>query len=371
MREGLNFCCRNLICLMILLAACSAAASDAGLRFAQADRNRPMIFPRDHGKHPDFQTEWWYFTGNLDSDAGKWGFQLTFFRRSLLKERPPWRSAWAVRDLYPAHFALTDVSNSRFFHTDSISREGPGLAGAAVDNLDVHAKDWIAVNEGEAIRIKAFKDGYALDLLLNPEKEKVLHGDAGYSRKGDAPGQASHYYSFTRLKAEGALTFSGETHKVSGAAWMDHEFGSSILLPDQVGWDWFSLQLDDGSELMVFHLRRADGSFERPFGTFVPKQGGPIDLEGKVNVIKTASSWNSPRTGAVYPSGWSLEVPSRSIALHITPLVKDQEITAIRSTQVTYWEGAVEVKGLREGKTVTGRGYVELTGYAHPMGGRL
>jgi predicted secreted hydrolase len=356
-----------LLSVMLCLPSPGAAAS----RFSQAVAGRAFAFPKDHGKHPDFQTEWWYFTGNLESNTNRWGFQLTFFRRSLVTDPPPRRSDWAVRDLYPAHLALTDITNRRFFHTELISREGPGLAQAASNDLQVRVRDWSAVRQGEEIHIRAREDAYALDLKVVPKKQRVLHGDQGYSRKGDSEQQASYYYSFTRLIARGTVTFQGVSHEVTGSAWMDHEFGSSILLEDQVGWDWFSLQLDDGSELMVFHLRKRDGSFERPFGTFVPRQGAPVYLSQEPIEIRDTGTWTSPHTKAVYPSGWSIVVPRLNLTLHISPALEDQELFSGGATSVIYWEGAVAAKGSKDGKPVTGRGYVELTGYAHSLGGRL
>lgn len=359
--------------LFLILGAlfCSQAAQGELSPFKDAVPGRVLVFPRDYGKHPDFQTEWWYFTGNLASDGDTWGFQLTFFRRSLLKERAPRDSRWAVRDLYPAHFAISDIGNRRFFHTDIISREGPGLAGASAEDLNVWIKNWSARREGDTILIAAQYGGYAIALDLTSEKTPVLHGDRGYSRKGDSGTQASYYYSLTRLKANGTLTFNGKSHRVTGYAWMDQEFGSSILLPDQVGWDWFSLQLDDGTELMLFHLRKKDGTTERPFGTFVPKEGSPVDLAHSAVKISSQSVWTSPHTKAVYPMGWKIEIPERDIRLTLVPAFEDQELTAAKSTAVTYWEGSVEVEGTAGGHRVGGRGYVELTGYAHSMGGRL
>ncbi len=357
---------------VVLIIFLAAAASVAGKSdFIDARPGRILAFPQDHGKHPEFQTEWWYFTGNLTSNDRLWGFQLTFFRRSMLKERAKRKSAWAVRDLYPAHFALTDITGRRFHHAELLSREGPGLAQAAPQGLNVRVKNWSAQQHGDAIRIKARQNGYALDLRLNPLKPLVLQGDRGYSRKGESDEQASYYYSFTRLQAAGTVTFEGISHKVTGPAWMDHEFGSSILLPDQAGWDWFSLQLDDGSEIMVFQLRKRNGSHERPFGTLVPRTGHPTDLEGRQIAISVTDTWTSPHTGATYPSGWIVEIPSEKIRLTIAPFFDDQELVASRSTGVRYWEGAVKVDGSANGLPVHGKGYAELTGYAHSMAGRL
>ena len=356
------------LCILTIFGVCRSVA---GPVFKDADINRVLVFPRDHGRHSDFETEWWYFTGNLESPDNKWGFQLTFFRRSLLCQRPSLNSSWAVRDVYPAHFALTDITNGRFYQTELVSREGPGLAGASEDDLRVRVRDWVAEWRGGEIHIRARQNGYSLDLRLRPEKEKVLHGQGGYSRKGETAGQASHYYSFTRLRAEGILTFGGKASTVSGLAWMDHEFGSGILLPHQTGWDWFSLQFDDGTEVMVFHMSHKDGSLGRPFGTFVPAEGDPVDLAGKEISISAKGSWLSPHTRTRYPSGWTIDIPEMKISLKIEPLFDDQELVTAKSTQIIYWEGAVEVKGVREGKPVRGKGYVELTGYAHPMAGSI
>jgi len=273
--------------------------------------------------------------------------------------------------VYPAHFALTDVKNGEFFHAELISREGPGLAAAAEDDLGVHVRDWSAERVGERIHVKARDRGYALQLVLEPLRPVVLHGRNGYSRKGAVDTQASYYYSFTRLRAAGSLTFKGISHEVSGYAWMDHEFGSSMLTPEQVGWDWFSLQLDDESDLMLFHLRQKDGSAEPTFGTLVRPDGHVVELAGRSISISTTETWTSPRSPAKYPSAWNVEIPSEGISLNVAASVADQELVTGGSTAITYWEGAVHIKGTRNGRTVRGRGYVELTGYAHSLKGRL
>lgn len=362
--------CRILAICTLVLAFASWSKSEPS--FEQAAPGGVFHFPADHGKHPNFQTEWWYFTGNVESDGGReWGFQLTFFRRSLANEPAHNKSAWAVRDVYPAHFALTDVKNRKFFHSELLSREGPGLAKASADRLHVRVRDWIAEQRGDQIQIRAGENGHALDLTLVPAKPVVLHGQSGYSRKGDDEAQASYYYSFTRLKAEGTLTFEGTPVAVRGLAWMDHEFGSSILSQDQAGWDWFSLQMDDGIELMIFRMRKKDGSFEQPSGTLVAEDGTGISLRGHQMALEATRTWTSPQTKAVYPSGWRLEIPEEKLSLVITPFVQNQELFSARSTGIVYWEGAVKAQGYRGGKKVEGKGYAELTGYAHSMEGRI
>ncbi len=361
---------RILAVLLCALAFCAALAFASEVPIKNTSPRLVLTFPKDHGKHPDFQTEWWYFTGNLESEGGhKWGFQLTFFRRAFVREPARKVSAWAVRDVYPAHFAITDVSSGDFFHAELLTRQGPGLAHAALGDLDVSARDWTAKRQGEEIHLTAREQDCALTLRLVPEKPAVLHGDAGYSRKGDSEDQASYYYSFTRLKAEGTLTFKGVDHRVAGLAWMDHEFGSSILRSDQSGWDWLSLQLDDGTEVMVFHLRKKNNTFERAFGTFVPKEGPAIDLAEERIVILPRGTWTSPTTKAVYPARWTVEIPGRNIRLEVTPAFEAQELSSGSSTGIIYWEGAVNVQGFRNGKIVQGRGYAELTGYARSMEG--
>lgn len=363
---------RIMALLLGALAFCAAISPASELLIADRSPRRILTFPKDHGQHPDSQTEWWYFTGNLESEGDRrWGFQLTFFRSAFVEEPARRASAWAVRDLYPAHFAITDIFNHGFFHSELLTRKGPGLAHAAPDDLDVGVRDWRATRRGEEIHISARELDYALDLQLVPLKPVVLHGDAGYSRKGDSEDQASYYYSFTRLKAEGTLTFKGTSYKVAGLAWMDHEFGSSILKEDQSGWDWFSLQLDDGTEVMIFHLRRKDNTFERPHGTYVPREGPAIDLGNERIVISPKGSWTSPKTKAVYPSGWIVEIPGQDIRLEVVPAIEAQELASGSSIGIIYWEGAVTVRGVRGRNKVAGRGYAELTGYAHPMEGLL
>ncbi len=360
-----------LLFIGLLLPVSSVFSEEEMSVFLQADPGRVLQFPRDHGKHPDFQTEWWYFTGNLTSPDKDFGFQLTFFRRSLVRERPKLDSHWTARDLYPAHFALTDKTGKRFYHFDMIAREGPNLAGAAQDDLEVRVRNWSVKREGERLILEAQQGDVAIKLALTPLKPVVLHGKDGYSRKGNNESQASHYYSFTRLAARGTVTLAGKEYAVEGLAWMDHEFGSSILAGDQAGWDWFSLQLDDGTDLMVFHLRRKDGSFETPFGTLVSPDGAAVPLVGDDLTIVPRGQWRSPVTNALYPAAWTITVKKTDTTLEVAPAVSDQELSAGKSTQVIYWEGAVHLRGRHQGRPVTGAGYAELTGYAHSMGGRL
>lgn len=366
---------QKLLRVILLLIFIVTFNSPAGFcdekTFEEVSPGRILSFPKDHGKHPESQTEWWYFTGNLNSKDDRWGFQLTFFRRSMFKEKAFKDSAWGIRDVYPAHFAITNVKDSLFFHSEIMSREGPGLAFSKDDDLHVTVKNWRAYRDGHNIRLHAVEGPYSIDLTLKPSKPVVLHGDNGFSRKGKDAGQASYYYSFTRMEAVGTLTFDGKSHEVNGLVWMDHEFGSSILSGDQAGWDWFSIQLDDNTELMVFSLRDRKGFFEKPFGTFVQADGKALELSEKGIRIIPLGSWASPRTKTKYPAGWKIIVQDEEIELSVRPVISDQELSTGESTQVVYWEGAIDVTGNRKGQRVTGRGYVELVGYAHSMEGRL
>ncbi|MEW6351933.1 MAG: lipocalin family protein [Thermodesulfobacteriota bacterium] len=336
--------------------------------FQSVIRNENALHPPDFPKpaqgqnHPMFQK---FSEGGPGDNPFSKGFppEILAFRN---------KSAWAVKDLYMGHFAVADLTGKRFFHTEVISREGPGLAAASEDDLNVRIRNWSAERTGQTFRIRAADKAVAVDLTLKPVKQPVLHGDQGFSRKGDSATQASYYYSLTRLEAAGTLTVNGTPTQVNGLVWMDHEFASSILTAEQAGWDWFGLQLDDGSELMAFQLRKSDGTFEQPFCTFVDGDGTASPLSGTaISITRTGPTWKSHRSGAVYPAGWTIDVPARALKIDVTPAPADQELNTAKSTQVTYWEGAVHVSGQSRGRPVQGRGYVELTGYAHSMGGRL
>jgi predicted secreted hydrolase len=350
--------------------------------FARADRPRAIAFPADAGPHPDYQTEWWYYTGNLEAEDGRrFGFQLTFFRRAMAPpaDRTQRESDWAMDQLYLAHFALTDVAGGSFHSADRLSRGAAGLAGAQADPFRVWVETWSAAESVDLrapdstrpspdlpVRLVAADGPVAIDLLLSPEKPPVLHGDAGLSPKGPEPGNASFYYSFPRLGTVGTVTTAEGSVPVSGQAWMDHEWSTSALGEDQTGWDWFSLQLDEGRELMVFQLRERDG------GIAASSSGSLIDAEGRVTrlgrddfAIVVKDSWTSPRSGGVYPAGWRLTVPGADLDLSIDPVASDQEL----DVGFKYWEGAVDVEGTADGRHAGGQGYVELTGYAPSAAG--
>ncbi len=346
------------------LPASSFQPATAGYRYE---------FPRDHGSHPAYRTEWWYYTGHLLAKNGRsFGFELTFFRRAIppdeVKTLP---SQWSVNHLYLAHFAVTDIEGQRFHFTDKLSRAGLGKAGAEESRLRVWIDDWRAEAEtapSGVHRLSAREGGLALTLTLHPTKPLVVHGLNGVSRKGEGKDEATHYYSFTRLATSGRLTIENEHFDVAGTSWMDHEFGSSDLGKDLIGWDWFSVQLEDESELMLYRLRRRDGSSDpESSGTAVFTDGRTRHLTITDVRIESSGTWTSPESKAVYPSKWRIEIPSLELALNIVPLLEDQELRTTRSTQITYWEGAVAVTGTKQGRSVKGHGYVELTGYAERL----
>lgn len=354
-----------------------ACADPSSHQFSPAIAGYEFRFPRDHGAHPTYRTEWWYYTGHVaTADGRRFGYELTFFRRAMspdeVKTLP---SQWSITQLYLAHFAVTDVSRQRFHFSEKVSRAGLGKAGAADAQLEVWIDDWHARGSSQGAQahtVAARDDGYALSLTLEPTKPVVIHGEHGISRKGTGEGQASHYYSLTRLTTTGRLTIGKESFDVTGTSWMDHEFGSADLDTDLVGWDWFSIQLADQSELMLYGLRRRDGSSASvSSGTVVFPDGRIQPLDLAEFTIQVTGFWTSPTSRTVYPHQWSIKVPSLDLMLIVTPLMADQELRTSRSTQVTYWEGAVAVSGRMRGRAVTGHGYVELTGYDQRITNKL
>ena len=334
-----------------------------------ADSGYTLSFPRDHAAHPDHRIEWWYYTGNLRaSDGRRFGYQLTFFRFGVDRQ-PVNPSRWAVRDLYMAHFAVTDVEQRAHHVAERLNRAGIGWAGASTETLHAWNDGWsVALEEGgsQAHLLTAASDegDLSLDLRLAPSGPPVLHGVNGFSQKGAEIGNASHYYSLTRLRTAGRLVVAGETFEVEGLSWMDHEFGTSFLEQAQAGWDWFSIQLDDGTDLMVYVMRRIDGARDpRSSGTLVSPDG-VSHLQVDDYRLTPGRRWTSPASGAAYPVAWRIEIPQHGLELEVTAAVDAQELETGRSTGVTYWEGAIDVRGRRDGAPVAGSGYLEMTGYA-------
>ncbi len=364
-----------LVTLIVFLTTCIAVfpadARDAGWR--QVEAARTWSFPRDLGSHPEYRTEWWYFTGNLTDEAGNaYGYQLTFFRHGMRYAPDDARNPWSVRDLYLAHFTITDVTKKRFVLDERVSRSGPGLAGARTNGLDVWLLNWSARSNGTTITLHARSDRQEVVLTLKARKPLVLQGEEGLSRKGPNRGQASYYVSYTDLATEGFVRTTDSTKpvKVRGVSWFDHEFGSNQLTAEQAGWDWFSLHLSDGRDVMLYFLRRNDGTVERASsGTIVYPDGAARHLPLSAIHVDVLDLWTSPNSKAVYPGRWHIHIPAERIDLTITPLLPDQELVTSASTAVTYWEGAVAGKGSAADRAVTAEGYVELTGYAGKLGG--
>jgi predicted secreted hydrolase len=351
--------------LPAILALFVTAQAGAATVWQSASPGRPLRFPADHASHPDYKTEWWYYTGHLKSAAGKrYGYELTFFRQGAEPVAQP-KSKWHAGHLYLAHFAITDIDGRRFRYAERINRPGLGIAGADTDRLRTWNDEWVAETLGDTHHLRARDGDVSLDLLLDSVKPPVLHGTNGYSRKGTCESCASHYYSLTRLRARGWLTVNGKAEPVTGLSWMDHEFGSGQLQEDQQGWDWYSLQLSDGTDLMLYRLRRKDGTVvPQSSGTIVLANGTATHLTKDQATIRSSATWRSPASKAVYPLGWTIAVPSRNLHLTVSTPVQDQELRTARSTGVTYWEGAVDVRGTHQGKAVTGQGYIEMTGYS-------
>ena len=342
--------------------------------FARADRPRELRFPDDHGPHPAYRTEWWYYTGNLKSVEGRhFGFQLTFFRTAL--NAPPDQtgrtSAWGTQDVYMAHFALSDVAAQRFHASQRLSRSVLGLAGASAAPFRVWLEDWsvtgeTAVGQPVSMQLSAEEQDVALDLRLVSDKPIVLHGRNGLSQKGAAAGQASYYYSLTRLRSAGVIRLGDEEFQVQGLSWMDREWSTSVLGDALQGWDWFALQLTNGQELMVYQVRRQSGGIHPlSSGTLVAADGTPQALTSADFQIEVLQTWQSPTDGTAYPAKWRVRIPGEAIDLTITPYMADQEM----HTLIRYWEGAVWAQGTVQGRPLEGDGYVELTGYGEKKAG--
>lgn len=331
-----------------------------------------FAFPRDHYAHEDFRTEWWYYTGQLRTKSGDvYGYQVTFFRSGLTEARTS-PSRWAASNLYLAHFAVSDIPRKEFRYFERLNRAAMGQAGASQTAFRVWVGDWEVGGDGTRQRLSA-KDGeFAVNLNLVSLKPPVVHGENGVSQKGEGRGRASHYYSLTRLETDGSLTVRGKTLEVSGLSWMDHEFGSTELGPDQVGWDWFSLQFDDGADLMLYVIRKADGTPDpSSAGTLVGNDGRVVRLRQRDFTIEVLDRWVSPRSRGTYPMKWRLRAPAIGLDVAVSAAFPDQELNTAKSTQVTYWEGAVRAEGTVSDRPARARGYVEMTGYAAPFRKRL
>jgi len=325
-------------------------------------------FPRDHFNHPDFQTEWWYYTGNLKSaDGRRFGFELTFFRQAVSRD-PKKVAAWEVNDLYLAHLALSNLDGGQFYHAERANRSGPGIAAVNQSLGRIWNGNWRIQWQGGDQELNAVDDRFQLHLTLHPEKAPVIHGENGVSQKAEGPGRASHYVSLTRLATSGVIELANQKFEVRGASWMDHEFFTHQLESSQTGWDWLSLQLEDHTELMVFRIRRKDGSID-PYsaGTYVDAEGKSTHLRSSDFKLQPAEeNWTSPLSGAKYPVHWNIAIPKLGLELEARTLLDSQELAGKSQFSPTYWEGAIVLTGRRNSQPLTGAGYLEMTGYDRP-----
>ena len=338
--------------------------------FARAIDPWDWQFPLDHGAHPAFQTEWWYYTGNLaTADGRRFGFQFTIFRRALSPFSPPTDSEFRTNDIYMAHFTLSDIASGNFYHDVRYARGAAGLAGATADPLyRVWLEDWEVRAENDdatTTHITAASDEFAVGLQLQPVKPPALQGENGLSPKSAEIGNASYYYSLSRLLTSGTVKVGEQIFKVDGNAWMDHEFSTSALGDNAQGWDWFGLIFDDDSELMVGQIRLVDGGIEPVFGgLLIFPDGSASTLDADDIAITVTDTWRSPHSDADYPAGWDIDIGgAHSFRIHVDPLQADQEL---HGAGIVYWEGAVSISGDK-----TGYGYAELTGYVGSMQNRF
>lgn len=335
--------------------------------FEKAIEKRKFTFPEDHGPHKSFRTEWWYFTGNLTSEENKkFGYQFTIFRTSLSSENNSSASEWSSNQIYMAHVTLTDISNEKFYFKERFSRDGNQLAGAQPVPFKIWVEDW-QITETDSnkfyelprINLISKTDAAEINLILESTKPVVLQGDEGLSRKGSQKGNASYYYSYTNLKTNGTIYSEGKEYKVAGSSWMDREWSTSALSEDQKGWDWFSLQLEDSTEIMYYQMRKKDGTPDDYSKGVIINRNGESEKILKENVELIINDyWRSP-SGVNYPSGWNLRIPSKNIDLKIIPVIKNQ----LLQVSIKYWEGSVNIEGKKNNTYIKGRGYAELTGY--------
>jgi predicted secreted hydrolase len=326
-------------------------------------------FPRDHGNHPGFKTEWWYFTGNLQGKNGKeYGYQLTFFRQGIRPDKPEATSRFVVQNIQFAHFALTEVTDGKFHFYQQITRGAFGEAGFGDSGRVAWIGDWSCEWVGEhAFRLRASGEDAAIDLLVESTKPPIFHGANGVSQKSEGEGRASHYYSLTRLKTSGTIRAGQESISVEGLSWFDHEWATNQLDAHQTGWDWFSLQFVDGSELMLFQIRTKDGGRD-PFsgGTFIAADGSTIPVKNPDFALNPTGFWKSPTTRARYPTRWEIEIPEMALSLEVKAAVQNQELVL---APISYWEGSIRASGTRKGQPVRASGYLEMTGYGSPIVG--
>lgn len=348
-----------IVCLLLLAA--SASAQDyklalPGYRFQ---------FPRDYFNHEDYQTEWWYYTGNLRArDGHRFGFELTFFRQGV--SHAAGTDPWFVHDLWMAHMALSDIGAQHFYHEERLNRSGPGIAGVDAQSGMVWNGNWQAHIDGHEEDLHGIAPDFGLALKLIPAKPPVVQGQDGISQKAAGEGHASHYYSLTRLLTTGSINVDGKDYQVDGTSWMDHEFFTGSMAPTESGWDWLSVQFDDGTELMLYRLRHKDGSID-PYssGSYVDAHGNSRFISSRDFVMTPSDEkWVSAETKAAYPIAWNVSIPTLQMEFNVTTPLRSQELSGRFGP--SYWEGAIDAAGLGAGKALHGVGYLEMTGYAEP-----
>jgi predicted secreted hydrolase len=358
---------RNRLVAAIALWLAASVAGAGQEQYRVALPGYKYEFPKDNFNHPDFQTEWWYYTGNVTAANGqRFGFELTFFRQGVSREAG--KSAWDVRDIYLAHLALSDLDGPRFYFQERANRAGPGIAGASEQEHRIWNGNWSSEWNGNTQMLRAISQAFSLDLRLQTEKPPVVNGMNGVSQKAEGRGKASHYISLTRLKTTGTIEIRGKKIEVTGLAWMDHEFFTHQLETEQTGWDWFSMQMDDNTELMLYRIRREDGGVDpHSAGTYVDAEGKSQHLERKdFELEPEAIHWVSAATEARYPMRWRITVPKLGIEMEAAAALESQELTGNGFTP-NYWEGAITVTGKRAGAALKGVGYLEMTGYDKPV----
>jgi predicted secreted hydrolase len=327
--------------------------------YARANVVREFVFPDDHGPHPNFRNEWWYLTGNLTTAEGRrFGYQLTLFRIALAPQEPVDDSNWRSRQMYMGHFAVTDVENDQHRAWERFSRAALGLSGNTARPFQIWLEDWrMEGTESDLfpLRVTAAEDDQKIDLTLTALTGPILQGDRGLSQKSEERGNASYYYSYTRLDTRGGVTIAGEHYWVEGLSWLDREWSTSALGREQSGWDWFALQFEDGRDLMFYRLRDLEGGMDpHSEGVLVDTNGRYQRIDHKQVVLSALEHWKSPTTGDRYPIAWRLEIPAEGIDLQVRAVIPAQEM----NLTVRYWEGAVQVQGSERG-----HGYLEMTQY--------
>ena len=357
--------------LFVLVLLLGLVSGRAQTTWELAQPGWEYVFPRDHGIHPGFKTEWWYFTGNVATTEGRrFGYQLTFFRQGIRPpaERAGTTSRFIVDDLKFGHFALSDLSAGRFYKFQRESRGAFGEAGFADGSRLAWLENWTFKTQSDGSwHIEATETDARISFAVRAVKPWAIHGERGISEKADGEGHASHYYSGTRLATEGSISVAGRTYAVSGTSWFDHEWASNQLTPEQLGWNWFSLHFDDGSELMLYQMRRRDGGIDpNSSGTFIAADGSTQHLRRDDYQLTPLAWWQSTDTGGRYPVSWRIEIPSLQFRAELTTPFEKQEMVL---TPVTYWEGTVDVRGERRGRKIKGEGYLEMTGYAGALVG--